>query len=70
MARTRSPKRELLLAILTTLIAVAYGVELLGTTLRVIHIVTIVPLSIAAGISWARAAARLRASREPERPAA
>lgn len=60
MRRTRSPAREVLIAVLGLVIAVVYGVELLGTPLRLVHVLTIVALSVAAGIATARAVARLR----------
>jgi hypothetical protein len=69
MARLRSGARELALAGCATLIAVAYGVEMVGKTLRLVHVLTIVPLSMAAGIALSRAVASLRAIREPKGPA-
>jgi hypothetical protein len=60
MARERSPARELLIAVLGVVIVMVYGVDLIGTPLRLVHVLTIVVLAMAAGIGMARAFAKLR----------
>ena len=59
-----------MLAIIATLVAIVYDVDLLGTPLRLVHVLTMVPLGMAAGIALARAVPRLRAPDPAEWPAA
>ncbi len=59
----RSAKLELIAALLGLVVAFAYGMNLIGTPLRLVHVLTIVPLSLAAGIAVGRAATSLRTSR-------
>jgi hypothetical protein len=62
MRRERSPVRELVIAVLGVIIVVVYGVDLIGTPLRLVHLLTLVALGLAAGIAMDRAFARLRGS--------
>ena len=60
MARKRSPAREVLLAVLATAIALFVGIDLIGTPLRLVHVLTLVALSMAAGISLDNAIRRFK----------
>jgi hypothetical protein len=59
----RAPRR---LAGASLVLAGATGVEWLGKPLRLVHLLTIIGLSMAAGVSWGQAVWRARR----ERPAA
>jgi hypothetical protein len=62
MTRERSVARELLIAVLGVVIVMVYGVDLIGTPLRLVHVLTIVALGVGAGIAMGRAFAKLRGS--------
>jgi hypothetical protein len=64
-----SPKGELLVAVLSVAAALAYGFDLLGTPLRVVHVLTLVVVSMAAGVGLGRARDSWRARRTPKPPA-
>jgi hypothetical protein len=63
---TRSAVPAFVLAGLSLVIAVATGVEWLGKPLRLVHLLTIMGLSMTAGVSWARAVWRARQERPRE----
>jgi hypothetical protein len=56
----RSAVPTLVLAGLSLLLAVVAGVEWLGQPLRVVHLLTIIGLSMTAGVSWMQAVGRAR----------
>jgi len=62
---TRSAIPAFVLAGLALVLAVATGIEWLGKPLRLVHLLTIIGLSMTAGVSWAQAVWRVR----QERPA-
>jgi hypothetical protein len=51
----RSAIPALVFAGLSLLLAVATGVEWLGKPLKLVHLLTIIGLSMTAGVSWMRA---------------
>jgi hypothetical protein len=53
--RTRSVVREFVVAGLSIVLAVAAGMAWLGQPLRMVQLLTIIGLSMTAGVSWARA---------------
>ena len=57
----RSPARDILLAVLTSVVAIVSALDVLGERLRMVNVLTIVLLSMAAGMAIARAIARMRA---------
>jgi hypothetical protein len=59
----RSTSRPFLLAGISLVVTVAAGVDLLGKPLRLVHLVTIIGLSLTAGVSWAEAIWRVREQR-------
>ena len=60
---TRSSAPAVLLAAISLLLAVVGGIEWLGKPLRLVHLLTIIGLSMTAGVSWAQAAASIRRDR-------
>ncbi len=60
MARKRSLAQEVLLAVLATAIALFGGIDLIGTPLRLVHVLTLVTLSMAAGVNLDRAIRRFK----------
>jgi hypothetical protein len=62
-AAKRSTTRPLLLAAISLVVTVATGVDLLGKPLRLVHLLTIIGLSVAAGVAWAEAIWRVREHR-------
>jgi hypothetical protein len=62
---TRSAIPAFVLAGLSLVLAVATGIEWLGKPLRLVHLLTIIGLSMTAGVSWMQAVWRAR----QERPA-
>ena len=50
-------------AVIAIMIAVATGIAWLGQPLRLVHVVTLIGLSMVAGVSWARAIGRIRENR-------
>jgi hypothetical protein len=52
---TRSAIPAFVLAGVSLVVAVATGVEWLGKLLRLVHLLTIVGLSMTAGVSWMQA---------------
>ena len=58
--RTRSSLPAFAVAAISLVVAVAAGVDLLGKPLRLVHLVTIIGLSMAAGVSWMLAILRNR----------
>jgi hypothetical protein len=58
--RTRSAAPMFVVAAVSIVIAVAAGVGWLGQPLRMVHLLTIVGLSMSAGVAWAQAIARAR----------
>jgi hypothetical protein len=67
MARVRSARRELLIAALSTAIALIGAIDLIGHPARTVHVLTIFVGGLAAGISLGRALDRLR-GRTPTPP--
>ena len=51
------------LAGLSLVLAVATGIEWLGQPLRLVHLLTIIGLSMTAGVSWSQAVWRARQER-------
>lgn len=62
---TRSALPTFVLAGPSLVLAVATGIEWLGKPLRLVHLLTIIGLSMTAGVSWMQAVGRAR----QERPA-
>jgi hypothetical protein len=60
MARVRSARRELIIAALSTAIALIGAIDLIGHPARTVHVLTIFLGGLAAGISLGRAIDRLR----------
>jgi hypothetical protein len=60
---TRSAIPAFVLAGLSLVLAVATGIEWLGKPLRLVHLLTIIGLSMTAGVSWMQAASRARRER-------
>jgi hypothetical protein len=60
---TRSVVREFVLAGLSIVLAVGAGMAWLGQPLRMVQLLTIVGVSMTAGVSWARAVWRLQQER-------
>jgi hypothetical protein len=63
---TRSVVREFVLAGLSIVLAVAAGVAWLGQPLRMVQLLTIIGLSMTAGVSWARAIWLARPEHRPQ----
>jgi hypothetical protein len=61
--RTRSTIFAFVIAAISIVIAVVTGVAWLGKPLRMVNLVTIIGLSMTAGVSWARAVWRVRLER-------
>jgi hypothetical protein len=61
--RTRSSIRAFLPAGLAILLAVVTGVAWLGRPLRLVQLLTIIGLSMTAGVAWARAVWQIRGNR-------
>ena len=62
----RSATSAFVLAGLSLVVAVATGVEWLGKPLRLVHLVTIIGLSMTAGVMWMQAVWRARQGRPAE----
>jgi hypothetical protein len=60
---TRSAIPAFVLAGLSLVLAVATGIEWLGKPLRLVHLLTIIGLSMTAGVSWMQAVSRARRER-------
>jgi hypothetical protein len=60
---TRSAIPAFVLAGLSLVLAVATGIEWLGKPLRLVHPLTIIGLSMTAGVSWMQAVSRARRER-------
>lgn len=60
---TRSAIPALVLAGLSLMLAVATGMARLGEPLRLVHLLTIIGLSMTAGVSWMQAVRRARQER-------
>jgi hypothetical protein len=63
MARERSVKRELVIAVLSIAIGIVGAIDLIGHPARTVHVLTIFAGGMGAGMSIARAIDRLRAQR-------
>jgi hypothetical protein len=59
-SRRRSVVLEFVIAGISIVLAVTAGVAWLGQPLRLVQLVTIIGLSMTAGVSWARAVWALR----------
>jgi D-lyxose ketol-isomerase len=59
----RSPRLALALAVLSVVVAFVAGMEWLGQPLRLVHLLTIVGVSMTAGVSWAQAVHLARGAR-------
>ena len=59
-ATTRSATPSFLVAGLSLLFAVVTGVQWLGQPLRVVHLMTIIGLSMLTGVLWMQAVVRAR----------
>ena len=59
--------REFMLAGLSIVIAVATGIAWLGQPLRMVQLLTIIGLSMTAGVAWGRAVWRAREGRSGSR---
>ena len=57
---TEALMREFILAGLSIVVAVATGMAWLGQPLRMVHLLTIIGLSMTAGVAWGRAVWRVR----------
>jgi hypothetical protein len=66
--RTRSTIFAFVIAGLSIVIAVVTGVAWLGKPLRMVNLVTIIGLSMTAGVSWARAVWRVQKERSGSEP--
>lgn len=60
---TRSALPGFVLAGLSLVIAVVTGIDLLGKPLRMVNLLTIIGLSMIAGVTWAQAVQRTRQER-------
>ena len=60
---TRSAIPAFVLAGLSLVLALATGIEWLGKPLRLVHLLTIIGLSMTAGVSWMQAVSRARRER-------
>ena len=60
---TRSAIPAFVLAGLSLVLAAATGIEWLGRPLRLVHLLTIIGLSMTAGVSWMQAISRARRER-------
>ena len=60
MTSSRSTLRDFVLAGLAIIIALAAGIGCLGKPLRMVQLLTIIGLSMTAGVAWARAVWRVR----------
>jgi hypothetical protein len=63
MSRPRSARRELIAAVVSTLVAVVGAVDLIGHPARTVHVLTIFVGGFSAGIAFALAIDRWRAER-------
>jgi hypothetical protein len=61
--RSQSARAAFVMAGLSLVVAVATGVAWLGQPLKLVHLVTIIGLSLTAGVSWAKAVWRARQER-------
>ena len=61
--KTRSALPAFVLAGLSLMLAVVAGVEWLGKPLRMVNLLTIIGLGMAAGVSWTQAVWRARQDR-------
>jgi hypothetical protein len=61
--RQRTARTDLLIALLSTAGAAISAFDMIGTTVRTVHVLTIFVGGLAAGISIGSARARLRAER-------
>jgi hypothetical protein len=68
MTRERSFSRALLVAILGIAVALLYGLDLLGTPLRLVHVLTLVAASMGAGAGLGRAVTLRREERKTTPP--
>lgn len=57
---TRTAIRAFVPAVVAIMIAVVTGIAWLGKPLRVVQLLTIIGLSMTAGVAWARAVWRVR----------
>lgn len=58
--RTRSAIPEFVVAGISLVLAIVSGVDWLGKPLRLVNLLTIIGLSMIAGVSWMKAVARAR----------
>jgi hypothetical protein len=66
---TNSPRTVLVVflpAVIALVIAAATGIAWLGKPLRLVQLVTLIGLSMAAGVAWGRAVWRLRHERSSD----
>jgi hypothetical protein len=61
--RTGSAVPAFVIAGISVVLAVVYGVETLGKPLRLVNLVTIIGSSMTAGVSWMQAVLRARQQR-------
>ena len=60
---TRSPVPAFVLAAISLVLAVVTGIDWLGKPLRMVNLLTIIGLSMIAGVTWAQAVWRLQQKR-------
>jgi hypothetical protein len=65
--RNRSSLPAFVIAAISLVLAVVSGVEWLGKPLRLVNLVTIIGLSMLAGVSWVQAVWRVRQDRSGNR---
>ena len=63
---TRSAVPTFVLAAISLVLAVVTGIDWLGKPLRMVNLLTIIGLSMIAGVTWAQAVMRLQSKRSDE----
>jgi hypothetical protein len=60
---TRSAVPVFVLAVISLVLAVVTGIDWLGKPLRMVNLLTIIGLSMVAGVTWAQAVSRVQQKR-------
>jgi hypothetical protein len=63
---TRSAVPTFVLAVISLVLAVVTGIDWLGKPLRMVNLLTIIGLSMTAGVTWAQAVWRVQQMRSDE----